>query len=255
MRFGRQLEIFAPRWTWAVLVPVALIAALLGIVWFFHPRVGELSLLAIVLTMWIPRSWTTIVVAVLGASLPLFHVVREFLGSSHNHMFDDAVSLVIIAVTALAVLYRKRNLARAQRSFTRLREQQFDLVRLAGEQAIIDGDVARAAEQISELASRLIGVERAGVWLLSEDRSELRCIDLYCARSGKHQRGQVLNAKDFPRYFAALATGRAIDAADALTDSRTSEFSEIYLKPLGLRSMLDAAIRVGGEVIGTVFHE
>ncbi len=255
MRFGRHLESFAPRWNRAVLLPISFIIALLGIVGFYHPRVGELAPLAIVLTMWIPRSWTTLLIAALAGALPAMHVSREMMGRSHAHLLDDAVTLSVVIMTAFAVLYRKRMVARAQRSITRMREQQFDLVRLAAEPAIVNGDVAAAARAVSEVAARFVGVERASVWLLSDDRATLTCLDLFCAETRQHHAGQALNAADFPRYFEALTSGRAIDAGDARIDPRTAEFLTVYLKPLGVHAMLDAAIRVGGEVVGAVCHE
>ena len=52
--------------------------------------------------------------------------------------------------------------------------------------------------------------------------------------------------------FDALMSGRAIDAHDACDDPRTSEFRDGYLVPGGISSMLDAAIRVGGKIVGVV---
>ena len=47
----------------------------------------------------------------------------------------------------------------------------------------------------------------------------------------------------------------AIAAHDANRDRRTREFSEPYLKPLGITSMLDAPIRTGGKMIGLLCLE
>jgi diguanylate cyclase (GGDEF)-like protein len=65
----------------------------------------------------------------------------------------------------------------------------------------------------------------------------------------------VLAASDYPRYFEALKLGRAIDGHDAHHDPRTSEFSASYLTPLGITSMMDAAIRHDGRVVGVVCLE
>jgi signal transduction histidine kinase/CheY-like chemotaxis protein len=98
-------------------------------------------------------------------------------------------------------------------------------------------------------------VERAGIWRFSEDRQELLLADLYDRRTDRHSRGAVLHASDYPRYFEALDSGRAIDAHQVRTDPRTSEFTESYLEPLGISSMIDAAIRGGGRVLGVVCIE
>ena len=90
---------------------------------------------------------------------------------------------------------------------------------------------------------------------MSNDHEELRCVDLYERHLDSHTSGMTLYAKDFPKYFKAIGTGRVVDAYDAYSDPRTMEFGEIYLKPLKISSMLDAAIRISGKVIGVVCHE
>jgi GAF domain-containing protein len=62
-------------------------------------------------------------------------------------------------------------------------------------------------------------------------------------------------AEQFPPYFAALLDERTIAAHDANSDPRTACFSEPYLRPLGIASMLDVPIWVGGEMVGVVCCE
>jgi diguanylate cyclase (GGDEF)-like protein len=109
--------------------------------------------------------------------------------------------------------------------------------------------------ELTETACAMVGVDRASVWLLSEDRRSLLCLELFERSAGVHSEGALLEAQRYPRYFEALAGGRAIDAHDALQDARTAEFGDGYLVPLGISSMLDAAIRRDGRVIGVVCLE
>lgn len=137
----------------------------------------------------------------------------------------------------------------------RMARQQAALVRLARRGlADVEGSQSALCEVTRE-ASRAIEVERASVWLLSPDRQELRLVTLHEATPDRDSRGVVLLASEYPRYFDALESGRAIDAHDACGDPRTCEFTEGYLDPLGITSMLDATIRDGGRVIGVVCHE
>src|SRR5688572_11610868 len=133
--------------------------------------------------------------------------------------------------------------------------QQEALVRLARRCLTEVEGVQQAMRDLTREASRAIEVERASVWLLSADRQELRLVTLYEASPDRDTRGVVLLADEYPRYFEALESGRAIDAHDACGDPRTSEFTASYLEPLGIASMLDATIRDGGRVIGVVCHE
>ena len=67
--------------------------------------------------------------------------------------------------------------------------------------------------------------------------------------------GVQLAERDYPAYFAALATERTIAAHDAHKDPRTSAFSAGYLTPLGIGALLDVPIWVEGRMIGVVCHE
>ena len=134
-----------------------------------------------------------------------------------------------------------------------LRHQQA-LVRLAGV-SIHEAGLSTMRRELTKVAAETLGVERASVWLLSADASELRCEELYEHSHGRYSQGRVLKATEYPRYFAALRLGRAIDGHDAHMDPRTSEFSPAYLGPLGITSMMDAAIRREGAVVGVVCLE
>jgi C4-dicarboxylate-specific signal transduction histidine kinase/ActR/RegA family two-component response regulator len=147
---------------------------------------------------------------------------------------------------------RNRDLAE---QIARMERQQAALLRLASRGLAVDGDTDAALREITELASATFEVDRASVWFLSEDRQELRLAELHERSAGRHSRGLVLRAEDHPRYFAALESGRAIDAHDVLTDERTAEFKVSYSEPLGITSLLDASIRDGGQVVGVVCVE
>jgi PAS domain S-box-containing protein len=139
---------------------------------------------------------------------------------------------------------------------SRLTEQQDALVQLAKNEAIHGGMLEQAFRAVTEVAARMIGVERAGVWLFNQDRSAIELKDLFEATAGRHSAGAVLQAHRYPAYFRALGqVERAIDAHDALRDPRTKEYSESYLIPLGIGAMLDAPIRQKGIVVGVLCHE
>ena len=75
-----------------------------------------------------------------------------------------------------------------------------------------EGDPDGAIRAITETGCTAIGVARCSVWLLSDDRRSLRCADLYERDRGVHTSGVVLDASDFPRYFAALTSEEPIAA-------------------------------------------
>jgi signal transduction histidine kinase len=137
----------------------------------------------------------------------------------------------------------------------RLRRHNELLVELGKSKALAEGDLPTALREITEVAARSLEVERASVWLYTADHAGIVCLDLFEAGKVAHNSGVQLNAVDFPRYFAALEEERTIAATDAHTDTRTGEFSEVYLRPLGIGAMLDAPIRQQGLMTGVVCHE
>jgi two-component system cell cycle sensor histidine kinase/response regulator CckA len=109
--------------------------------------------------------------------------------------------------------------------------------------------------ELAEITARALNVDRIGVWILADEGRVLRC--RYLLQYSSHQvfQGAVLRAQDFPTYFQALHEQRTIAAGDALGSPITNELRQVYLEPLGVTSMLDAPIYVGGKVAGVVCHE
>lgn len=142
-----------------------------------------------------------------------------------------------------------------QASVERVNIQREAIAGLLLQDAIVSGDMAAAAPYITELLADTLQTSRASLWLFSPDKSELRCVSLFELAERRHSEGTMLYKKDFPRYFDTMCTDARISAEDAHTDPGTSEFSEIYLKPLGISSMLDAAIMIHGEVVGVICLE
>lgn len=98
-------------------------------------------------------------------------------------------------------------------------------------------------------------IGRVSIWLFNEDRSSMTAEAVYSLKDDGFLPGLTLAKKDFPIYFESLEANSVIDASDAIDDSRTKEFSEIYLKPLGITSMLDVPLKDGERTIGVVCHE
>lgn len=136
-----------------------------------------------------------------------------------------------------------------------LRPQRKVLAALMRSDALTRGDVTAALEQMTEVSSEVLDVERVSVWTFDSTRGQLQCANLFERSSGAHTRGAVLVASATPRYFAALAEERSIPANDARSDPRTSEFTEGYLVPNNITSMLDAPILLRGQMVGVVCHE
>lgn len=126
---------------------------------------------------------------------------------------------------------------------------------LMSQRALILGEVGETVRRVDEAAVEALDCARVSVWWVDAQQTKIICADLFEGATFKHSTGAELFAKDFPPYFEALRHERTIAANDAHKDPRTSCFSEVYLKPLGINSMLDVPIWVGGRMIGVVCHE
>ncbi len=137
----------------------------------------------------------------------------------------------------------------------RFKRQLDELAKLSGSGILSGNDIGKTRRHITESVSHTLNVERVSIWSLNDDRTKIVADDLYLAASGNHESGLELCEVDFPVYFNAINKRKLIVANEALTDAVTRDFAESYLKPLGIKSMLDAPIIVKGEVAGVICLE
>ena len=175
---------------------------------------------------------------------------RRFLEARLFPVTHDQIAILIRDITE-----RKLEEIRMQVSERRLRQQNRLLIVAAKSKYLTTGTLDTALREITTLASRGLGVERASIWLYNDAGDRLSCVDLFVKSSNQHSHGLELSESDYPAYFEALRGKRTIAANDARNHPNTAEFSENYLKPLGITSMLDATIRVGSRVVGVLCNE
>lgn len=119
-------------------------------------------------------------------------------------------------------------------------------------------DLDQALETICSLSAATLEAARVSYWSLQDDGSAIVCESLYRGETKScdtQSKGARLNACQCPAYFEALGAKRPIVADRVLTHPATSGLADDYLKPLGITSMLDAPVWVGGEVVGVLCHE
>ncbi len=129
------------------------------------------------------------------------------------------------------------------------------LLALTKSDAIDAGDRLAAFREICQTSARALDTARVSIWFYDTDREAIVCEELYERAEDRHSSGLTLYRNAFPSYFAYLREERILAAHDAHTDSATSEFSAVYLTPLGINSMLDAPVRFEGKLWGVVCHE
>lgn len=118
-----------------------------------------------------------------------------------------------------------------------------------------EGKVSEGAKQLTKQVSYSICVDRCSIWLYSQDKKSIICQQLYIKSEDTWYKDIELFENDYKSYFDALSVNPIIVANDAKKHESTSCFTETYLKPLGIESMLDVPIIYKGETIGVICIE
>lgn len=108
---------------------------------------------------------------------------------------------------------------------------------------------------LTEAAAQISGVERVGIWALTDDQQELRCLERYERGSGRHLSGGALSASRFPVYFGALRSEACIAADDVFAHPLTSELTVEYLQVNRISAKLDTPIHIRGVLQGVLTLE
>lgn len=170
-------------------------------------------------------------------------------------IYDEQGQITAVAAFVSDVTERRRAADAVEEQAARLRLHNKVFVDLMSQRSALFSEPLAAFGRITEAAAKTLDVARASIWFYDKGKTGITCIDLFEKGPNKHSDGVVLAAKDFPSYFRGLLEERTIAADDAHTHPMTREFSEVYLKPLGINSMLDVPIWVEGEMVGVVCHE
>ncbi len=122
----------------------------------------------------------------------------------------------------------------------------------------VSSELRRGFDRAVETSAKTLQVRRVAVWILSgepEPNEDLTCLRGFDLETGDFFSGTVLKMSEMPAYAACVRARRVLAADDVLADPRTQELTEHYLRPLGIRSMMDAPIYRAGHVVGIVCHE
>ncbi len=120
---------------------------------------------------------------------------------------------------------------------------------------IHNGNLQAALQTITQIAAHTLNINRVGIWFYNQQHSKINCVNLYELLLNKHSNGQKIYISDYPNYFKTIETEQFIAVENAQTDPRTKDFSETYLLPIGITSMIDVPIYSGSKIVGIICLE
>lgn len=146
---------------------------------------------------------------------------------------------------ALLVISREQAREAQGRAFTEL----------AANAALFDPRQRDALHALTRVVARVVSARRVAIWRTSDDGSLLTLEDCRDRENDGHTAGAEYGRGQLGGLLPALEAGDEIEARDAASDARTSDFHRLYLGPLGTRALIAVPIRLAGRCVGAVCLE
>lgn len=129
------------------------------------------------------------------------------------------------------------------------------LLNLNNDHSIHSGNITEASKTITQALSETLNIGRVSIWTYNEDKSAILCEQLYETETATFSHGVTLFKKDFAPYFTYLEKDPIIKAFDAEQHEATACFTEAYLRPLNIKTIVDVPIYHNDKIIGVLCSE
>ena len=129
------------------------------------------------------------------------------------------------------------------------------LASLTVHEAVLTGNLNLSKHVIVKAICQALEVDRASIWLFSEDRQTLNSFASHDQNQSRFSRAVSLQQIEHPNYFDAINNNAVINASDAYHHPFTKELASNYFDRADIRSMLTAIIPTGSKSMGVVCAE
>jgi len=179
--------------------------------------------------------------------------------TSYDYYFSANLFTIITFVFLSAVILFLNNQAyksgKTQHSENKkINSYLSELVRLSTFNAITHGEVNEAKLEILKTIKSCLHINRVSLWEYNHQGKYIEC-EYLNEDTGLTSPKTKLYANDYPKYIKAIQYETLIIANNAETNIYTSDFSESYLRPLAIKSMLDAPFLKKGKLGGVICCE
>jgi len=198
----------------------------------------------------------------IGSAIMVFYILMhtfimlDFIPLCKEIAIFNYVSIILFSIPAFLFV---RGFIRKGKESTKLnyyaKKLNETLIHQSHNQLFYEGNIIDGSKLLTKEVTVSTDTDRCSIWLYNEDKTEIICQQLYIKHEDKWYDNITLYKKDFEPYFNALIVDPIIIANDARTHQSTRCFTESYLIPLGINSMLDVPIYYKGIIIGVICIE
>jgi PAS domain S-box-containing protein len=183
-------------------------------------------------------------------------VTFEFVKDSSFYNYVEYLCFITFCIPAYFIGKTFLDKSKEEKNKLKYNKKLSDsLIKQSHNEVFFSGNIEAGSAILSKEVADTIESDRCSFWLYNHDNTSIVCQNLYIRAENNFHKDIELFEKDFPPYFQALRENPIIVADDAETHPATSCFLEGYLKPLGVKSMLDVPIWYRGKVIGVICIE
>jgi PAS domain S-box-containing protein len=198
----------------------------------------------------------------IGSAIMVFYILMhtfimlDFIPLCKEIAIFNYVSIILFSIPAFLFV---RGFIRKGKESSKLnyyaKKLNETLIHQSHNQLFYEGNIIDGSKLLTKEVTVSTDTDRCSIWLYNEDKTEIICQQLYIKHEDKWYDNITLYKKDFEPYFNALIVDPIIIANDARTHQSTRCFTESYLIPLGINSMLDVPIYYKGIIIGVICIE
>ncbi|QSE96674.1 GAF domain-containing protein [Fulvivirga lutea] len=236
---------------------------------YFDIRIVLINGLIIPFVLFSLKETRRLIVSLVPAyiSLLLFDPIHDYFSVgyyqvgmiSHDYYFSANLFTIITATfLSLIMMFLKSQILRSDyrqnKENSKIKLYLKELVKLSNSNNVNNGKVDSAKKEILQSAKACLDVSRISIWLFNHDNDSIKC-EYLLENNTITSPETVLYAADYPSYFVELKYQQLIIAHDARTNKATSEFTDTYLKPLAIYSLMDAPFLSKGKLGGVICCE
>ena len=176
-----------------------------------------------------------------------------------NYSYFKTVQIIHFVSVVCVVLIFHANKASIERKLSdqAIKMQRFtnDLISISKNKILHSGNLIDSLKEVLQYTSKALDISRISVWEYIEQTDSIKLILGYDIKNEDFAYSGSLKNELYPTYFKHLLAEKIIAAKDAVNDPRTAEFTESYLTPFGIKSMMDCPFFIDGEFKGIICCE